>query len=49
MCGADIVMNPSKCDVVSEIRKLTDNYGCDVYIEASGHPSAVVQGYIMRD
>lgn len=42
--GADIVMNPSKMDVVSEIKKLTDGYGCDIYIEATGHPSSVQQG-----
>ncbi|MDD5017080.1 MAG: alcohol dehydrogenase catalytic domain-containing protein [Eubacteriales bacterium] len=42
--GADIVMNPSKVDAVSEIKKLTNGYGCDVYIEATGHPSSVQQG-----
>ncbi|MCS6846411.1 MAG: alcohol dehydrogenase catalytic domain-containing protein [Anaerolineae bacterium] len=43
-CGADIVLNPRTVDVVDEVRKLTDGYGCDVYIEATGHPSAVEQG-----
>jgi threonine dehydrogenase-like Zn-dependent dehydrogenase len=43
-CGADLGLNPRKVDVVDEIRKLTDGYGCDVYIEATGHPSAVEQG-----
>ncbi len=43
-CGADIVMNPAKTDVVEEIRKLTDGYGCDVYIEATGAPKSVEQG-----
>lgn len=42
--GADIVMNPGKEDVVSKILDLTDGYGCDIYIEAAGHPSSVVQG-----
>lgn len=42
--GADLVLNPSKTDVVSEIKKLTDGYGCDIYIEATGHPSSVKQG-----
>jgi len=42
--GADIVMNPGKMDVVSEIKQLTGGYGCDVYIEATGHPSSVQQG-----
>ena len=37
-CGADIGLNPTKVDVVDEVRKLTDGYGCDVYIEATGHP-----------
>jgi L-iditol 2-dehydrogenase len=42
--GATHVFNPSKADVVAEIMKLTDGYGCDVYIEATGHPSSVIQG-----
>lgn len=45
--GADIVMNPGKCDVVKEIRDMTDGYGCDIYIEATGHPSSVLQGLKM--
>lgn len=43
-CGADIVMNPLKEDVVKTIRSITDGYGCDVYLEASGNPASVVQG-----
>jgi L-iditol 2-dehydrogenase len=27
--------------------KMTDGYGCDIYIEATGHPSSVVQGLTM--
>lgn len=42
--GADIVMNPGKEDVVKKIQDLTEGYGCDIYIEATGHPSSVVQG-----
>lgn len=42
--GADIVMNPGKVDVEKEIKALTEGYGCDIYIEATGHPSSVVQG-----
>ncbi len=42
--GADIVWNPGNVDVVKEIEELTDGYGCDVYIEATGHPSSVIQG-----
>lgn len=45
--GADLVMNPAKTDVVAEIMKLTDGYGCDTYIEATGHPSSVTQGMAM--
>ena len=39
-----MTINPSKCDVVEEVKKLSEGYGCDVYIEATGHPSSVVQG-----
>lgn len=46
-CGADIGLNPSKTDVVAQVKELTDGYGCDVYIEATGHPSAVAQGLNM--
>lgn len=43
-CGADIVMNPIQTDVVQEIRNLTEGYGCDVYIEATGASKSVEQG-----
>lgn len=46
-CGADLVLNPNQVDVVDEVRKLTGGYGCDVYIEATGAPQAVVQGLHM--
>lgn len=42
--GADLVLNPAKCNVDDEIKALTEGYGCDVYIEATGHPSSVIQG-----
>lgn len=42
--GADMIMNPGKTDVVSAIKDLTGGYGCDIYIEATGHPSSVEQG-----
>ena len=45
--GADLVMNPGKEDVVARIKELTDGYGCDIYIEATGHPSSVEQGLKM--
>jgi 2-desacetyl-2-hydroxyethyl bacteriochlorophyllide A dehydrogenase len=34
--GADIVLDPQKTDVVAEIKRLTDNRGVDVAIEALG-------------
>ena len=45
--GADLVWNPGKTDIVKEIKSLTGGYGCDIYIEATGHPSSVVQGMQM--
>jgi len=45
--GADLVMNPRETDVVAEVKKLTDGYGCDIYIEATGHPKSVEQGLAM--
>ncbi len=42
--GADLTLNPKKCDVVKTIQELTDGYGCDIYIEATGHPASVQQG-----
>ena len=45
--GADQVWNPGKMDVVKAIMDLTDGYGCDIYIEATGHPASVVQGMQM--
>lgn len=46
-CGADMTLNPRKVDVIDEVRALTGGYGCDVYIEATGHPAAVEQGLHM--
>ena len=46
-CGADLALNPSKIDVVDKVRQLTQGYGCDVYIEATGHPESVIQGLHM--
>lgn len=45
--GADYVWNPGKMDVLKAVNELTDGYGCDVYIEATGHPSSVIQGLSM--
>ncbi|MDR1550860.1 MAG: alcohol dehydrogenase catalytic domain-containing protein [Hungatella sp.] len=45
--GADLVLNPGKTDAVKTVMDLTEGYGCDIYIEATGHPSSVVQGLSM--
>lgn len=45
--GADLIWNPGKMNVAEEIMKLTHGYGCDIYIEATGHPSSVIQGMQM--
>ena len=42
--GADLVFNPGECDIDKEIKALTDGYGCDIYIEATGNPASVIQG-----
>ncbi len=43
-CGADLVINIGTDDAVAKVKELTDGYGADVYIEGTGHPSAVGQG-----
>ena len=45
--GADMVMNPDKEDVVQRVMDLTDGYGCDVYIDATGYPESVLPGLLM--
>ena len=45
--GADVVINPTKADAVAEVKAMTDGYGCDVYIEATGVPAGVTQGLEM--
>lgn len=45
--GADVVINPSKENAVQKVLDLTDGYGCDVYLEVTGHPAAVQQGLDM--
>lgn len=46
-CGADLAADPLGEDVVALVRDLTGGYGCDVYLEATGHPAAVGQGLAM--
>jgi (R,R)-butanediol dehydrogenase/meso-butanediol dehydrogenase/diacetyl reductase len=36
-CGADVVLDPSKCDVIQEIKKLTNGEGADVSFECIGN------------
>ena len=43
-CGADITINIGTDDAESVVRDLTEGYGADVYLDATGHPSAVPQG-----
>jgi threonine dehydrogenase-like Zn-dependent dehydrogenase len=45
--GADLCINPAKEDAVQRVLDLTDGYGCDVFIEATGHPKAVNMGLQM--
>ncbi|AKL93840.1 sorbitol dehydrogenase GutB [Clostridium aceticum] len=45
--GADICINPKEEDAVKKVKELTDGYGCDVYIEATGSPIGVTQGLEM--
>lgn len=45
--GADLTLNPKRDDVVSIVKEMTEGYGCDVYIEATGHPKSVEQGLSM--
>jgi len=45
--GADLVLDPSRDDSVGKILELTEGYGCDVYIEATGSPTGVTQGLQM--
>jgi threonine dehydrogenase-like Zn-dependent dehydrogenase len=44
--GATHTLNPRKQDVIGAIRDMTEGYGCDVYIEATGHPASVEQGLL---
>lgn len=42
--GADVTIDVTEEDPVVRIKELTDGYGCDVFIEATGYPKAVQQG-----
>jgi threonine dehydrogenase-like Zn-dependent dehydrogenase len=43
-CGADVIINIGQEDPVAAVKDMTGGYGADVYIEGTGHPSAVGQG-----
>lgn len=43
--GADYAFNVTKHDVISEISRLTDGIGCDVYMEASGNNESLELGF----
>jgi threonine dehydrogenase-like Zn-dependent dehydrogenase len=45
--GADVVLNPGKEKVIQTVLDMTDGYGYDIYIEASGHAASVGQGLEM--
>ena len=38
------MINPRDENALAMVRALTNGYGCDVYIEATGSPSGAVQG-----
>jgi threonine dehydrogenase-like Zn-dependent dehydrogenase len=42
--GADVTINPKTEDANAIVKAMTGGYGCDVYIEATGHSSGVTQG-----
>lgn len=45
--GAELTLNPKRDDTIGIVKELTGGYGCDVYIEATGHPGGVTQGLEM--
>ncbi len=45
--GADVAIDVRQGDAIQRVLDLTDGYGCDVYIEATGAGPAVAQGLQM--
>ncbi len=45
--GADVAINPLEEDAPAAVRRLTEGYGCDVYIEITGSAAAPQQGLDM--
>ena len=39
--GADLIVNPRETDLLAAVHDLTDGIGCDVVLEAVGHPATV--------
>jgi L-iditol 2-dehydrogenase len=45
--GADVTINPLVADAVAQVKGLTNGYGCDVFIEATGNVAAPQMGLQM--
>jgi threonine dehydrogenase-like Zn-dependent dehydrogenase len=45
--GADVTINPLEEDAIARVKGLTEGYGCDVYIEATGSAQGPQQGLHM--
>ncbi len=45
--GANVVINPQEEDALAHVKRLTEGYGCDVYIEATGNIKGPQQGLAM--
>ena len=45
--GADLTINPLEDDAPAQVKRLTEGYGCDVYIEITGSAKAPQQGLDM--
>jgi threonine dehydrogenase-like Zn-dependent dehydrogenase len=45
--GADVTIDVTEGDAIAKVLKMTDGYGCDVYIEATGAGAAITQGLQM--
>ncbi len=43
--GADVVVNPMEEDLIKTVMKLTNGEGVDVFLEMSGSPEALKQGF----
>jgi threonine dehydrogenase-like Zn-dependent dehydrogenase len=42
--GADLIVDPRAHDLLTAVQELTDGIGCDVVLEAVGHPATVADG-----